>query len=107
MAMNLIRKEVIRLRKILAQQLVQFLDDECVEPNKRIPVENIVRDFRFDDEKEQGKHTVEHGRGLSEGDVDYLFRQSDEIFEEKFKNTDNGAEPYWVMKPSDTVGDVS
>jgi hypothetical protein len=98
--MNLIRKDVIRLRKILAQQLVEFLDIECVEPNKRIPVGNILRDFRFDDEKEQGKHTVEHGQGLSIGDIDYLFRQSDDIFEEKFKTTDNGVKSYWVIKPT-------
>jgi hypothetical protein len=97
--MNLIRKDIHRLKNELIQQMIEFLSDECIEPGVRIPIGRVVRDFRFNDGKERGQHTDDHGQRLSTKSVEYLLRQADDIFEEEFHVIDGEGKTYWVLTP--------
>ena len=97
--MNLIRKDVLRLKKVLIQRLIAFLSDEGIEPGDHISIPRISQAFWFNDGRELDQHADDHGQGLSEESVEYLFRQADGTFEEQFQVVKGTGKTYWVMKP--------
>ena len=98
--MNLIRKDVLRLKKELIKQLIEFLLNEGIKPGEPIPISRIPQKYWFDDGKEWGQHTVDHGQLLSEKNAEYLFRQADDIFEEESYVVKGQIKICWAMKPA-------
>jgi hypothetical protein len=88
-------KTVTKLKKKITEQLADLIRFEL---DNHTTAGNIAYEFKFDDGKEQGQHTKEHGQGLTTKSVKYLLIWADDIFEEQIdERTDIS---YWRVRDS-------
>lgn len=96
----MIQKTVEKLKKELTAQIRDQWQDfpakEKPEPpygRMLVLAETITASFEYDDHKEPGHHTPEHGQSLRPHQVRWLLNQADDIFE---KHTLNDKERWYL-----------
>lgn len=70
--MNLTKKDVLRLKDVLIQQLADLLEDD----QRFKSIAAIASSFRYQDYKDS-EHTPEHGMSLTIRQTEYLIEQSE------------------------------
>ena len=104
----MLQKSVEKLKKELTSQIRQQWDTfphmehpDPPEGRMLVRAEKIADYFEYDDNKEKGQHTPEHGQLLSARQVRWLLTQADDIFE---KHVVKGKERWLLRDAEPAVG---